>query len=111
MPDDPAKVVYDVADLLDRIGTRIDTGFATLVEKLDNKADKSDLAAINARLDEQSRRLAEVETWQHAKDAAVEAHQDRDERDNARRNMWLALAAAAATVVIALSSILPQIFK
>ena len=45
------KVSWDVADLLDRMGTRLDQGFATLNAKLDSKADKGDLTEITTKLD------------------------------------------------------------
>lgn len=95
------QVVYDVGDLLDRLGTRLDTGFATLIEKLDNKADKSDLAAINARLDEHSKEIGQLKDRQREDEAAQRALlKVKSSTTNWRRWAIEAVISAAATAGI-----------
>lgn len=81
------QVTYDVGELLDKLGTRIDSGFARIEEKLASKADKADLAAINARLDEHGKEIGrlkdrqrEDEASQAAVDAAAKGATDRRQR-------------------------------
>lgn len=70
MPVDPAEptviinpqVTYNIGDLLDRLGTRLDTGFASINAKLDGKASKEDLATINATIAAHDQRLGRLET-------------------------------------------------
>lgn len=67
------KVTYDVSDLLDRIGTRLDQGFARVETALVGKADKSDLAAINARLEEHGREIGRIKDQMRSDEAASAA--------------------------------------
>ena len=76
------QVTYNIGDLLDRLGTRLDSGFASINTKLDSKADKSDLAAINARLDEHGREIGRLKDRQREDEAAALAVGN--QRDRAR---------------------------
>ena len=99
--DNNPKVVYDVGDLLDRMGTRIDQGFATITAKLDNKADKSDLAAINARLDEHGREIGRLKDRQREDEAAQKALEGAQTRRASMRqwsvSTWVAIAGVASS--------------
>ena len=97
------QVTYNIGDLLDRLGTRLDSGFASINTKLDNKADKSDLAAINARLDEHGREIGRLKDRQREDEAAsmaVSAQRDRA-RDWRRWALEFAVSAAVAGGTIA----------
>lgn len=63
----------DLLNLLDRIGTRIDAGFARVETKMDGKADKSDIARIDRRLDEHGRSIGALKDRQRSEEAAAEA--------------------------------------
>lgn len=74
-------VAYRVADLLDRMGTRLDEGIATLLAKLDDKAGKADLAAITARLEEHGKKILAIEERLRVDEASAKAVQ-------AQRDAW-----------------------
>ena len=98
------QVTYNIGDLLDRLGTRLDTGFASLNTKLDEKASKTDLATINATLAAHDGRLGKLEAGQAEEKvvaAALLARKDRA-RDWRRWALEIAVAAAAAGGTIAL---------
>lgn len=106
----PVQVAWDLAKYLDNLGTRMDSGIARIEAKLDQKADKSDLAGINARLDEHGKEIGrlkdrqrEDEAAQHAVDSAAKIRVDSKQR---RWNFALALAlvlVSAMSVVGALA--------
>jgi len=84
---DNAQVIFTVRELLDQIRTEQATGFARLETKLASKADKSDVARMESRLDGHSQRLdahGEVieglTQWRHDREVAAGVHQRRDQR-------------------------------
>lgn len=54
---DDAEVRYTVRDLLDRIRADQSAGFARIETAMSGKADKADVARLEARLDQHARRL------------------------------------------------------
>ena len=100
------KVTYDVGDLLDRLGTRIDTGFARREVSLASKADKSDLAAINARLDEHGQEIGRLKDRQREDEAAAQAVTASEKvTTDGRQRRWN-LFLSAALVLVSLLSVL-----
>lgn len=72
MADEPTIGIRgsDLLGLLDRIGTRLDAGFARMEAKMDGKADKADLLRIEARLDEHGREIGKLKDRQREDEAA-----------------------------------------
>lgn len=72
MADEPTIGISgsDLLGLLDRIGTRLDAGFARMEAKLDGKADKSDLIRIETRLDQTDREVGQLRDRQQKDEAA-----------------------------------------
>jgi hypothetical protein len=102
----PVQVAWDLAKYLDNLGSRMDSGIARIEAKLDTKADKADLAGINARLDEHGKEIGrlkdrqrEDEAAQLAVTAATKATTD------SRQRRWNLLLAAALVVVSAFSTL------
>jgi len=90
------KVTYDVADLLDRMGTRIDTGFAEVKTLMSNKADKSDLARINATLEKHDSRLDKLEQARAEERAVSSDRKSRLSLNQWRFSTWLAAGGATS---------------
>lgn len=67
-PEEPT-VSYSVKDLLAQIQTSVTAGFARLETALANKADKADVVAVHARLDEHQRAIEDLKTRQTGDDA------------------------------------------
>lgn len=102
----PVQVAWDLAKYLDNLGSRMDSGIARIEAKLDQKADKADLAGINARLDEYGKEIGrlkdrqrEDEAAQHAVDSAAKVRVDSKQRK------WNIALSLALVVVSALSVI------
>lgn len=102
----PVQVAWDLAKYLDNLSTRMDQGIARIEVKLDSKADKADLAGINARLDEHGKEIGrlkdrqrEDESAQAAVTAAAKSALD------ARQRKWN-FALSLALVLVALLSVL-----
>lgn len=91
------QVTYDVGDLLDKLGTRIDSGFAEVKTLMAGKADKTDLAAIIARLDEHSKEIARLKDRQREDEVAAQVISN--QRDRARDWRRWALEFIASAVV------------
>lgn len=108
MPETPhsggvnPQVTYDVADLLDRIGTRLDAGFAEIKVLVASKADKADLAGINARLDEHSKDISWLKDRQRETVLVAETLNV----SNAKRGDWRRWALEAAISAAACAGIL-----
>lgn len=94
------KVTYDVADLLDRMGTRIDQGFSEMKALMTNKADKSDVARMEARLDEHGKKIGSLEDWRKeatAEERAAEKEQSRRASfAQWRTSTWIAIGGGAS---------------
>jgi hypothetical protein len=69
----PIQVSWDLAKYLDNLGSRLDAGVARIEAKLDTKADKADLAGINARLDEHGKEIGRLKDRQREDEAAQAA--------------------------------------
>lgn len=69
----PIQVSWDLAKYLDNLGSRLDSGVARIEAKLDTKADKADLAGINARLDEHGKEIGRLKDRQREDEAASAA--------------------------------------
>lgn len=114
-PNDPRlvpsqSVVYDVGELLDKLGTRLDSGFARVEAKLDTKADKVDLATINAKIDEHTKEIGQLKDRQRADEIAQQAvTHAKTESANKTQTLWNIGLAFALVLFTALSVVLPLI--
>lgn len=91
MADEPQIGISgsDLLSLVDRIGTRLDSGFARIEAKLDGKADKSDLIRIEARLDEHGREIGRLKDQQREDEVAQRAVDDqREKRSTSSQRRW-----------------------
>ena len=98
-----AIVTYDVRDLLADIKTAQTAGFARLEFAVAAKADKADVARMEARLDHQAREIAGVQKWQHDKDVTEAVHGEHEKRSFTFRQK---LGAMIATVCLLLATML-----
>jgi hypothetical protein len=103
------QVTYDVGDLLDKMGTRIDKGFAEVKTLLAGKADKSDLAAINARLDEHGREIGRLKDRQREDEAAQAAVSAAKTTNTDARQRRINIGLSAALVTVSLLGVLAAV--
>jgi hypothetical protein len=101
-PDDDIEVRYTVKELLSSIKKDQTEGFTDVKAKLDTKADRVDLARINARLDEHGRDIGSLKQWRQTTQDSAAAHQ------RAAEKFWTwpkRIGAAAFSVAVVLSPI------
>lgn len=91
-----ATITYDVKELLADIKTQQAVGFAELKTKLDTKADKSDLARMEVRLDNHATRLHDVERTLQKTEVKETVHKSIGERTWSRKKQVLAGLSAFA---------------
>ncbi len=104
-------VTTPLLTILDKIQHDLSAGFATVQTSLRGKADKSDVARLETRLDDTQRRLGAVEAWKHDRELAGGVHRQRDNQVFSRRQkIWgsvgIALMAAASVAGGILSGVL-----
>lgn len=106
----PIQVSWDLAKYLDNLGSRLDAGVARIEAKLDTKADKADLAGINARLDEHGKEIGRLKDRQREDEAAqaAVAASTKTLVDSRQRkwNFFLSAAIAAGSVVGVLAAVM-----
>lgn len=114
---DPTEIVDDdqgqpwvrtrLVDELQGIRAEQAAGFASLAKALEHKADKADVAKLEARLDEHQRDLAGHRTeldalrqWQNNKDVAKDVHKQRDREHWTERERTIAILSTAAILLL-----------
>lgn len=92
--DDEAEVTYSVKELLSALRDDQTRGFAAITAQLTGKADKTDVARMEGRLDDHARRIGSLEGDQKQRTA------DRESR------RWLipTVLSAIFTVVVVLQA-------
>lgn len=82
-------VTYDIRDLLDRFGKEMAAGFATMGSKLDSKADKADVAALQKDIVQVSERVSNLENKDATRQEVEETYQVRVEKNAiVRQKRW-----------------------
>jgi hypothetical protein len=88
-------ITYDIRDLLDRFGKDMAAGFAAMGEKLDNKADKADVAAIQKDIVHISDRVTKLESTEETRREVVHSRAEHvrtlTERSQRRWNYFLSI--------------------
>lgn len=93
-----SRMDKSLTDLSQTLGTAQNT----LLERLDTKADKSDLARIEGRLDSHDLQLASLAATEHDREERAKVHQESiSHLVTTRRQRW-AIFAGAATVAASL---------
>lgn len=107
--DDAGNLVIS-RPLMDEIqGLRSDvaSGNATIVAKLEGKADKADMARMETRLDEHGRQISELQQWRHDKEVVGGIHQQHDQqRFTTRQKFWGVVGAAALVVATVIGPVI-----
>lgn len=109
MDPDDAQVVYSVRELLDQIKTEQTRGFTQIAESMAGKADKADVARLEARLDHHAKTLdghstdiGELQQWRRDREVAADVHQQHNQRTwTFRQKAW----AAAGTITLAVATV------
>lgn len=97
---------------LDEIAAGQSAGFARIETAMKGKADKSDLAKLEGRLDEHGKQLAELQAWRHDREVASGVHAQRDEKVFTRRQKaWGAVAGVLTMTGIWLGPIIASAFS
>lgn len=111
--DDHGQLVV-TRPLMDEIqGLRSDVsaGFAGLTARLEGKADKADVARMEARLDEHGTQIAELRQWRHDRETAAGVTARRLDRVLTRRQkVWGIVGAVALVAATAMSGVLASLF-
>lgn len=82
-------VTYDIRDLLDRFGKEMAAGFATMGSKLDSKADKADVAALQKDIVHISERVTTLENKDATRQEVEHTHQAHIEKtDDEKQRRW-----------------------
>lgn len=108
MADEPT-ISFTVSELLQQIKADQASGFARMEVKLDNKADKADVASIQSDLAHYGERLGKVEDWRRAVEVSRETSRERAETaaSNSQRrwNVLLGLAMVVLTGALVLVAV------
>lgn len=83
---------------LDAIVRGQSEGFTRLETAMKAKADKSDLAKLEGRLDEHGKQLADLAAWRHDREVASGVHQQHDDRMFTKRQKFWASVGAVAII-------------
>lgn len=100
-----AVVVYPVGELLAGIRDDMGKGFARVEKGLEAKADKSDVARLNGRLDEHQKQITELRQRQDRDDEQTRTRQEiKTQRRDWHRWLYPTLAAVGLTVITILQT-------
>jgi hypothetical protein len=97
-------ISFTVSELLQQIKADQTAGFARMEVKLDNKADKADVASIQSDLAHYGERLGKVEDWRRTIEVSRETNRERAETatTNSQRRWNVVLSAAMVILTGAL---------
>jgi ferric-dicitrate binding protein FerR (iron transport regulator) len=98
-----ASVKYTVKELLQKLSDEQTAGFARIEVSLASKADKADVAKLEARLDEHGKAIDKLQDFQHELETAERVHESHVTRS------WSKLQRVAASVMAVLT-LLAMIF-
>lgn len=98
---DDVVVTYTVKEILAQIQTTQTQEFAALKSALTSKADKSDIARLEKRLDDHQDRIITLETQEHDEEVASQVHSQRDEKESIWKNKWFRLFGTAIALNVA----------
>ncbi|HEX3539666.1 MAG TPA: hypothetical protein VHT75_04405 [Acidimicrobiales bacterium] len=109
MADEPT-ISFTVSELLQQIKADQTAGFARMEVKLDNKADKADVASIQSDLAHYGERLGKVEDWRRTMEVSRETGREHAETaavsSQRRWNVALGLTMALLTGALVLVAVL-----
>lgn len=108
MPTDDPIIQYSVKELLSNLQTSVDSGFAATRASLETKADKSQVEAINRRLDDHGREIGKLKDRQREDEAATSALSTARQARGAWRQWAISNAPGFTLALIAVVTLLIQ---
>lgn len=88
-----------ILDALNRLESKVDSGFADTNAKLDSKAEKADLREIKGELRGLDSRLKQLEDDKRSRDVIKATHEERDRHFLSKRGRLWATAYAVGSLI------------
>lgn len=73
-------------------------GFTRIETAMKGKADKSDLAKLEGRMEEHGKQIADLQTWRHDREVSTGVHKLRDDQTFTKRQKFWAAVVAVLTL-------------